>query len=82
MPASNQIFFDFSLVGDSLLNNDAQDRKMVRALTWYDPFPELDFARNGIYTRFNWLMKKPAYCITATSADGIHLQCRMIFIQG
>ncbi len=28
MPASNQIFYDFSLnLGDSLLNNDAQDKK-------------------------------------------------------
>ena len=87
MPASNQILFDFNLVGDSLLNNDAQDRKMVRALTiWYDPFPELDFARNG-YTlslapKIQLVNEKPAYGITATSADGIQLQYFYDFYTG
>jgi Peptidase family M1 domain len=87
MPASNQKLSEFSMVGDSLFNNDAQNRKLARAATiWYDPFPELAFKSQGyrleLAARVQLVNDKPAYGITATSLDGIQLQCFYDFYTG
>jgi hypothetical protein len=87
LPASNQILNDFSLIGDSLLNNDSQNKRLARSGgIWYDPFPEMAFKSHG-YTlvladRIQLVNERPAYLISATSPDGDQKQYFYDFYTG